>query len=58
MAFAVRMKSLLRTASMDARVIRASGASTNSAMVQAGSSNCENAAHQPLQSPTIAKSTR
>ena len=55
---AVRMKSLPSTASIEARVMRASGASTNSAMVKAGSRSCANAAHQPSQSPVSAKSIR
>jgi hypothetical protein len=56
MARAVRMKSLPSEASIEARVIRASGASTNSAMVQAGRISCLNAAHQPSKSPASAKS--
>ncbi len=53
----MRMKSLPSTLSIAARVMRrASGASTNNAMVSAGSTSCPAAARQPSQSPTSRKS--
>jgi hypothetical protein len=52
----VRTKSLPSDTSIEARVMRASGAITNSAMVKAGNINWRAAAHQPSRSPASRKS--
>ena len=53
---AVRTKSLPSETSIEARVIRASGAITNRAMLTAGRISCLQAAHQPSTSPASRKS--
>ena len=52
----MRTKSLPSETSIEARVMRASGATTNSAMVSAGRINCLKAAHHPSKSPASRKS--
>ena len=53
---AVRTKSLPSETSIEARVMRASGATTNSAMLSAGKISCLKLAHHPSKSPASRKS--
>ncbi len=58
LARAVRMKSLPRTPSMEARVMRASGAMTKSAIVTAGRASCLRQALKVSKSSAMSESAR